>query len=144
MPVNLTCRERAVLGGLFGELQKGSGIGCRVPAVGLVQGHVHLKSVFAGTRAGMRWTVKPATTGEVWAGAPGPGPMVPIPKVMACTRGPRLARTKPPPFPTGDSKEWKQLSAVERLSAQWLGYDEKRWKVIFLFGVLVCLSTPAG
>jgi hypothetical protein len=31
--------------------------------------------------------------------------------------------------PTGRSKEWKELSAVEQQSAEWLGFDEQRWKV---------------
>ena len=30
----------------------------------------------------------------------------------------------------GDTKEWKELSAAERMSAQWLGYDEQRWKQV--------------
>ena len=38
----------------------------------------------------------------------------------------------------GESKLWSQLNAVERQSAEWLGYDEQRWKVhlpaFFLFG----------
>jgi len=29
----------------------------------------------------------------------------------------------------GESKEWSQLNAVERHSAEWLGYDEQLWKV---------------
>ena len=30
---------------------------------------------------------------------------------------------------SGDSKTWLQLNAVERQSAQWLGYNEQRWEV---------------
>ena len=32
-------------------------------------------------------------------------------------------------FASGDSKSWWQLNAVERMSAEWLGYNEKRWEV---------------
>jgi hypothetical protein len=36
----------------------------------------------------------------------------------------------------GESKAWSQLNAVERHSAEWLGYNEQRWKVRRLcFGV---------
>jgi hypothetical protein len=30
---------------------------------------------------------------------------------------------------SGDSKIWSQLNAVERQSAEWLGYNEQRWEV---------------
>jgi hypothetical protein len=41
------------------------------------------------------------------------------------------------PFsPSGDSKRWQQLNAVERMSAEWLGYNEKRWEVSLSISIL--------
>jgi hypothetical protein len=77
---------------------------------------------------GTQWTARRAITGGVWAGALRRGRAALTPRVRAQPRA-SSATAAHAALPSGDSKTWRQLNAVERQAAEWLGYDEKRWEV---------------
>ena len=61
---------------------------------------------------------------ESWANGPNPPSM----SVRAgLPRSPPISHALS--LASGDSKSWRQLNAVERMSAEWLGDNEKRWEV---------------
>lgn len=76
----------------------------------------------------MRWTVRPAITGDAWAGVLPRGIPAQTHQVRAFARA-RVAVIVPFSRLSGDSKTWSELTAVERQSAEWLGYNEQSWKV---------------